>query len=379
MVRRLLQTLFSKTLIRLADKYSSRPDKQRVHTALSELYRLLLDKPGKRGVIIPYDLSKDKFIILSDQHKGTRDASDDFVLAEKNYLAALAYYNEQQYHYINLGDSEELWENRLAGVKRHNRATFAAERLFLERSAFIKVFGNHDLYWDNDPLAAINLKLIYKVPVKIYEGVILQTEVNGQPLSLFLTHGHQGDLHSDGNWFSKWFVANVWGLVQAYLRINPNTPAANDHLKTLHNQIMYDWSSCQQNLLLVTGHTHQPVFQSLTHLERLYIDLEKAREAGDDERVKSLRNQIKVLNAKGESQFNFPGYQPTYFNTGCCCFDDGDITGIEIAEGFIRLIKWEYNAHGVSERIVLDEARLEDIAKTLSANVIRPAEIQTPL
>ena len=31
---------------------------------------------------------------------------------------------------------------------------------------------------------------------------------------------------------------------------------------------------------------------------------------------------------------------PFYFNTGCCCFSDGDITGIEIADGFIPLIKW---------------------------------------
>ncbi len=31
--------------------------------------------------------------------------------------------------------------------------------------------------------------------------------------------------------------------------------------------------------------------------------------------------------------------KPSYFNTGCCCFTDGDITGIEIEEGEIRLIK----------------------------------------
>src|ERR687886_404857 len=31
---------------------------------------------------------------------------------------------------------------------------------------------------------------------------------------------------------------------------------------------------------------------------------------------------------------------PCYFNTGCCSFGDGDITGIEIAGGEIRLIRW---------------------------------------
>jgi hypothetical protein len=33
-----------------------------------------------------------------------------------------------------------------------------------------------------------------------------------------MTHGHQGDLQSDGNWFSKWFVSSIWGPLQGYLR-----------------------------------------------------------------------------------------------------------------------------------------------------------------
>jgi hypothetical protein len=49
--------------------------------------------------------------------------------------------------------------------------------------------------------------------------------------------------------------------------------------------------------------------------------------------------------------------KPSYFNSGCCCFDDGDITGIEIAEGFIRLIKW-HEEKGKSLRLVLEEAEL---------------------
>ncbi len=53
------------------------------------------------------------------------------------------------------------------------------------------------------------------------------------------------------------------------LDINTNNPSTNDNLKTLHNMYMYDWSAAQKNTLLVTGHTHQPVFNSLTHLERL--------------------------------------------------------------------------------------------------------------
>jgi hypothetical protein len=47
-----------------------------------------------------------------------------------------------------------------------------------------------------------------------------------------------------------------------------------------------------------------------------------------------------------------------YFNSGCCCFNDGDITGIEIENGLIRLIKW-HAKEGTPQRIVLEEKGLE--------------------
>jgi hypothetical protein len=56
---------------------------------------------------------------------------------------------------------------------------------------------------------------------------------------------------------------------------------------------------------------------------------------------------------------DFTSYKPNYFNSGCCCFDDGDITGIEITGEKIRLIKWEYNEKNVPGRIVLEETDFE--------------------
>jgi len=241
----------------------------------------------------------------------------------------------------------------------------------LTRSVFIKIFGNHDLYWDNDPLAAINLQRIYGQKVNIYEGLILKTTVNKKELEVYLTHGHQGDLQSDGNWFSKWFVSDIWAPFQAYLHINPNTPANNNELKTAHNRMMYQWSSKRKNMLLITGHTHQPVFKSVTHLEKLYEELEQAEKGNNTQLIEDLKKQINSRENKGDKMPDFKGYLDTYFNSGCCCFDDGDITGIEIADGCIRLIKWQYAAEsqesGVknqdkkSERIVLEESKLGNL------------------
>jgi UDP-2,3-diacylglucosamine pyrophosphatase LpxH len=378
-MRKLLQILLWKPVLRLAAKFSSKPDKQKIFEALSRLLKVITEEPGKRGIIIPFDITHSKFIIFSDQHRGAKDGADDFAAAEPNYLAALDYYYQQQFYFISLGDSEELWENSLAKVKKHNAASIEKEKLFIQQNRFVKIFGNHDLYWDNDPLAGWQLKKMYEQEVKVYEGVVLQSVVNSQesvvktpgselptpnsPLTIFLTHGHQGDASSDGNWFSKFFVARIWAPLQAYLRINPNTPAYDASLKTKHNHIMYEWSSQQKDLVLITGHTHQPVFESLTHLEGLYKKLQQARNNKDADAVKTIETEI--LNRKHKFTDIATEYlqmRPTYFNSGCCCFSDGDITGIEIADGFFRLIKWtEENGKGV--RVVLEERLINELMK----------------
>jgi predicted phosphodiesterase len=303
-------------------------------------------------------------IIFSDEHKGTRNGADDFKHAERNYLAALDYYNQQCFYYVNLGDCEELWENSVKSVIRKNRKCFEKERLFIERNAYTKIIGNHDLYWKNDPFAVLNVKKIYGAELKIFEAIVLRIELKEGYVDAFCTHGHQGDLQSDGNAFSKWFVSNVWGPLQTFLEINPNTPSTNDNLKTLHNKMMYEWSSKQPNTILITGHTHQPVFRSLTHLERLYLRLEEAQAIKDEKSVDEIRAEIP--RRRREYDFvnhSFRNMVPCYFNSGCCCFEDGTITGIEIEQDFIRLIKWRYE-DGVPTRVIAEEASLMEIAKS---------------
>lgn len=361
-MRKLFRFLLYKPIMWLATRFASRPRRDKIFTALDKLYKSIQEEPGKKGLTIPLT-DHSKFIIFSDQHKGRRNGADDFKPAEPNYLKALDYYYQEGFHFINLGDSEELWENNLWQVKKHNKETFEAEKKFLQEQRYTKIFGNHDLFWDNDPLAWWQLKSIYDEKLKVYEGVILKKATTlpasgNTDLSMLLTHGHQGDASSDGNWFSKFFVAKIWAPLQAYLQINPNTPAYDAERKTLHNNMMYEWSSLQQNLLLITGHTHQPVFASLTHLERLYREFQEAADKKDEIKLKRIKAEIQ----KREKEFtavsvNYMDMRPTYFNSGCCCFSDGDITGIEINNGFIYLIKWSA-LHGREE---LEKVSLESL------------------
>lgn len=360
-MRTFLRRILTRPVLWLSDKYSSDPDKKRIFAALSHLLSCILQGEKKQGLVIPFDLKQGKFIIFSDQHKGVRNGADDFLTNEPAYLAALDYYHQQGYHLILLGDCEELWENFLQAVKKQQKPSFEKEKLFVPSNAFIKIFGNHDLYWDNDPLAALQLKDIYGAPVTVYEGVVLETIVNNKKLRIFCTHGHQGDEVSDGNWFSKFFISKIWAPLQAFLKINPNTPAYDARLKTLHNTLMYEWSAQQQNLLLITGHTHQPVFESLTHIERLYRQLLFARQMQDQSMMEKLQQEITFR--KFETNHISEDYlhlKPTYFNSGCCCFDNGAITGIEIAEGIIRLIEWR-EKEAEMQRIILEETPLEEL------------------
>ena len=362
-MRKFLQKILSPIVIKLAHKYDGKPDQQRVFEKLTELHQNILTNPGKKGLVMPFNESH-KFIIFSDQHKGAKNGADDFALAENNYLAALDYYYQQGFYYINLGDSEELWENTLLQIIKYNQVSFKAEKQFVQANRFIKIFGNHDLYWDNDPLASITLRGLYEQAVPIYEGLVLEATINQKSVAIFLTHGHQGDLQSDGNWFSKWFVSNVWAPLQSYLKINLNTPSNNDTLKSAHNRMMTDWVANKPDLLLITGHTHQPVFASLTHIESLYKQLADAKKNNQNELVKNLETAIKVTYFTTDNLPDFTTYKSNYFNTGCCCFNDGDITGIEIEGGMIRLVKWEYNKALQSEKSVLEEAQLASLLST---------------
>jgi len=391
-MRRLVQIILLKPILWFSRKFTSRPERYRIFKALSELFRNIKEEPGKKGVILSLR-ENSRIIIFSDHHRGAKNGADDFMKAETAYLAALDHYFENKFQYISLGDSEELWENTLNQVKKNNAITFEAEKRFILKDKFFKVFGNHDLYWDNSPIASQQLKAIYGKKLRVFEGIILEkdnkeepiqhqkvskpfsflikkSDVDNEvlpmadcPLTIFLTHGHQGDASSDGNWFSKFFVANIWAPLQSYLRINFNTPAYDEDLKTAHNLMMYEWSAKYNSLVLITGHTHQPVFESLTHPEKLYKQLGDALKANRTDVVKQIEDEIK---RRGRDYKTTPAQyltmKPSYFNSGCCCYRDGDITGIEITYEKISLVKWNIN----KQREVLDETtlnRLQEILK----------------
>jgi Calcineurin-like phosphoesterase len=334
-MRRLLKYLFRRPLTWMANTLSAKPEKKAVFASLSKLYNSS-KKNNHRVCPVFMDAAKDKFIIFSDQHKGNRDRADDFANNEANYIAALTYYREQRFSFINLGDSEELWKYHYDAVLANNEKAFAAEAAF-QPHHYYKTFGNHDILWKNKIDSDRLLKKHFTMPLPVYEGILLKMVIGSETLTVFCTHGHQGDKMSDNNGFSTWIVAHIWAPIQRYLQINVNTPSKDDSLRNKHNKLMHEWSSNRKNLLLVTGHTHKPVFAS----GKYAVTASHKIDTPADEKLK-----------------------PCYFNTGCCCFNDGDITGIEIANGCIRLVKW-CRQNGHTERMLLEEASFTQLLKDL--------------
>jgi UDP-2,3-diacylglucosamine pyrophosphatase LpxH len=355
-----------KLVLWASNKFASSPEKERVFDGLNKMMRGIENGKESKGIAIPFDAIKDRFIIFSDQHKGAKNGADDFMICEPNYLFALNHYYQNNFSFITLGDCEELWENTLSKVLKKQQPSFEQYKKFIAKNRFHKTIGNHDLDWKNDLITIAQIKTIFGTDLPIYDGVLLQTSINGQELKILCTHGHQGDKASDGNWFSKFFVSKIWAPLQSILKINPNTPAYDSQLKTLHNRIMYDWSNEQNSLLLITGHTHQPVFESLTFIERLYRQLLMARAGGDEGLVKETIAEIERRKFEYNHVSNdYLTMKPTYFNSGCCCYNDGDITGIEIENGYLRLIKWAAK-DGTPKREVLEEEELEILLKAVS-------------
>jgi predicted phosphodiesterase len=184
----------------------------------------------------------------------------------------------------------------VAVCKKNNAASFESEKKFIEKDAFIKIFGNHDLAWSTDLTTGLEMERIYDRKISVYEGLILQSKINGRLFSIFSLMGTRATHKAMATGSANFFVAHIWAPLQAFLKVNPNTPAYNTTKKTLHNRIMYEWSTKQKSTILITGHTHQPVFESLTHLERLYRSLLQAEEEKNAGKIEEIKKEIRLRN-----------------------------------------------------------------------------------
>ena len=177
---------------------------------------------------------------------------------------------------------------------------------------------------------------------------------------------------------SRWFVRNIWRNIQRITKIPSTTPSVNFDLRKKLELAQYRWISAQPGMLLITGHTHHPVFSSQSHERYLEDKIESLKadnlSASSDSRAAEIQESINLTYAElqwvlakssGISSVLPPDSTPCYFNTGCCSFGDGDITGLEISDSEIRLVRWPED-DGNPRRRILRRGSLVEIFQQCS-------------
>lgn len=308
-----------------------------------------------------------RYVIFSDHHKGARNEADDFRQCESTYLAALDYYLANDYTLIVLGDVEELWEERARSVLDSYTKVFEREALFHQKGRYIRIVGNHDNAWQLESQVKKYLHRFFS-DIQVKAGLVFDfagdEETTGE---ILLVHGNQGTIFSDSLSFISRLLLPLYREFQIWTGLGRTTPAEDACLRSEHDTKMYLWAAKQGKLILIAGHTHRPVWSSRTHLEKLLWQLYELQQLEPKDRPPDFKEQVRQLKEEiREREEKYPPCtdtiktQPCYFNTGCCRFEDGDITGIEIQDGQIRLIKWGGENENIT-RTILEQTHLSGV------------------
>ena len=333
--------------------------------------------------VIHVDIQTEKWVFFSDHHRGAKNRANDFRLCAKNYVTALDHYFKEGYQLCVIGDVEELWEEYPDKVIQNNSASFVAESRFHDEGRYLRLRGNHDDLWSDHNYVRSYLQPKYgKRHLSIPESALLEIKDGKEILgSILLIHGHQGT-QNDGKQikFIKWFLHNIWRPIQILTGVSANTPATDWKIRDDRDKIIYQWTSQQPRLMLIAGHTHRPVFASYDHRARLQAQLSAGRlqlqrlpnnaQSEALRQIEHLSSDLHELESKlsaeeraGSTPLENP--LPCYFNTGCCAFEDGDITNIEIANGEVRLVRWP-DDDGNPTCKVLEAGCLKDFFQVLT-------------
>lgn len=319
-----------------------------------------LDRARRKAQVRSIPLDGSRLVLFSDLHRGMGDRADDFLACRKIYHAALGYYDHLEFELFLLGDVEELWERPLAGVIDHYEGTLALERKFFSQGRGHRLLGNHDesLEWAWNR-AQID-RFTEEAPLR--ESLVLRwLDSRNRPVGeMMLVHGHQGIRYT---WLDRMVVKRFWAPIQRLTGIRTGVPSADHSIRRTHETALYDWARTQENLLLVCGHTHHPVFMSAAWEQAILRDLDDLVETGaSEEEVAMKQAHLQWVAAElDEVRSALPeDPRPCYFNTGCCSFNDGSITGIEIESGRIRLVRWSGES-GDPIRQVIREGLLADV------------------
>lgn len=221
-----------------------------------------------------------KYILISDCHRGAGTSGDNFLKNESLYQAALLSYFQRGFTYIELGDGDELWENRsIYPIMEFHNNTFRLLSGFHQENRFFSLYGNHDIVKRKDPS-------------QFYESILLKDML--QKKDVYLVHGHQADVLNSVLWrLARFLVRYLFRPLEQFGLSDPTSAARNNTKKRRTEEKLTRFAE-KNGYILIAGHTHRPMLGSPAS---------------------------------------------PYFNTGSCVHPSS-ITGIEIEKRCMTLVRW---------------------------------------
>uniref|UniRef100_Q3ARE3 Uncharacterized protein n=1 Tax=Chlorobium chlorochromatii (strain CaD3) TaxID=340177 RepID=Q3ARE3_CHLCH len=284
-----------------------------------------------------------KVLILSDLHMGNGGRRDEFKRNADLVRTMLeSYYLTGGYSLVLNGDVEELFKFKLQHIMQEWDSLYDLFLRFQRNGFFWKTYGNHDAALVDEKEYKLASAMVHSL--KFYYG--------NETMLLF--HGHQA---SELLWETYPLISSTAVFVIKYIAkpmgIRNKTSAYNSPRRFALEKSIYDFSN-QAKILSIIGHTHRPLFESLSKVDFLNFRIEelcRSFPAADDERrteirqnISTLKNELDACYQQGKKIGLRSGRYnnitiPSVFNSGCVIGKRG-ITALEIEGNKIRLVYW---------------------------------------
>lgn len=233
-------------------------------------YMHRLDQAFSNAPILPLEPDS-RYVFFSDCHRGQGNSNDNFLKNQHLYFAALQHYLKQGFTYVELGDGDELWENRSMEqiIEVHSNAFWLLKQFFME-GRFYQLYGNHDMAKKHTRYTAKTCASYFCTEKQditplfpglvVREALIFKDCVHGS--ILYATHGHQADIWNSTLWkLTRTLVRYLWGPLERAGFLDPTSAAKNYKTKKKTEERLASWAR-QHHCLLICGHTHRPVMES---------------------------------------------------------------------------------------------------------------------
>ncbi|NTU92913.1 MAG: metallophosphoesterase [Chlorobiaceae bacterium] len=327
-----------------------------------------------------------RVLVLSDLHMGNGGRRDEFKRNADLVRSMLEeYYLPEKYSLVLNGDVEELFKFSIESINEQWGHMYELFLRFEQHGFFWKTYGNHD--------ADLFEERNYRLSGHLLEAIKF---MYGEE-AMLLFHGHQASILL---WETYPLVSRSVVLFLRYIAkpmgIRNFSTAYNSRRRFAIERSIYDFSN-QAKIVSIIGHTHRPLFESLSKVDHLNYRIEelcRAYPSVNPEGRRMIREQITELKTMLDACFT-EGKKiglrsgrynniaiPSVFNSGCAIGKRG-VTALEIDGEHIRLVYWFKGKQGrrfVSDRnsdpeqlgdsgyfrIVLNEDHLDYVFSRLS-------------